>query len=119
MTVRKYFPNYQIKIPLAVGLVYFAFRVLGATKRHAWNAARLVVTNAVMDKAIEKTGVRDPRVKPKPGNVQITFEGGPADQEVRHVEDCATIELTHDDGLAVYRRTQRVRGHSIVFEVAA
>lgn len=45
----------------AAALIYYAFRLLGANKVYAWDQAKKITVNAVMDKAIEITGVRDPR----------------------------------------------------------
>lgn len=101
---------------LAATLLYWAFRLLGANERHAWHRAKHAVVDAVFDKAIEITGIADPRNREKPG-MQISFEGGPADREVRHVEICGTIRLrTDDDRRHRYRRTDRRRGGSTIFE---
>lgn len=42
-------------------LIYFAHRILGASKEYAWQQAQLITVNAIMDKTVELTGVNDPR----------------------------------------------------------
>lgn len=51
----------KLKVNVAALLVYFAHRVLGATKEHSWNRAKIIVSNAVIDKTVELTGLKDPR----------------------------------------------------------
>lgn len=102
---------------LTLLLCYLAFRVYGATKKHAWDRARIAVAEACIDKAVEWTGVIHPSSPPKPGEMQITFEGGPAHREVRAVELCGHIDLTSGDRVYRYNRTDRKRGKSIVFQL--
>lgn len=106
----------ELVTQLAALLFYWGFRIYGATKKHAWERARITLARACMDKAVEMTGVIHPDGVP-PGHMQVTFEGGPAHREVRNVEDTDWIELQSDGRTFLYRRTDRKRGHSIVFEL--
>lgn len=105
----------------AAMLIYFAYRILGASKAHAWKEARLHTVNAVMDKAIEKGGIIDPRHKGKDGMQAYFTEGGPLDGCSRFVEECGGINLKQDDPeegdrrLHHYLRTEEMRGKQTVF----
>lgn len=99
---------------LAAVLLYWGFRVLGATKAHAWERARLAVAEATIDRVVEKLGIMDPRGV-SPGKMQITFEGGPRDREVTAVEICGTVLVEKHGQKFLYRRTKRMRGDSTIF----
>lgn len=107
----------QLRVWLAAAFVYWGFRILGATKKHAWDRARAAVSRAVIDKVVEWTGIANPNHPLKPGEILVTFEGGPADREVRNVEDTDWIELHSDSQTFLYRRTDRKRGASLVLEL--
>ena len=104
----------KFKVECAACLFYVGFRILGATKSHAWDQARLVVSRAIIDKVVEVTGVKHPDGIPE-GHMQVTFEGGPAHREVRTVRICGTICLKSHEGIYRYRRTDRKRGDSTIF----
>lgn len=121
----------RLRIHIAAALAYGSYRLLGATKQHAWDKARLFVVNGIIDKTLEKTGIRDPRMEP--GMDQATFEGGPNNREVRAVakgiqqvvfQPTGPIVLgvgrydapsPPDHRLHRYRRTSLLRGQSVVF----
>lgn len=111
----------RISVWFAGALAYYAMRVLGATEKKAWSEAKIFVGKAVLDKTVELTGIQDPRRKGD-GLLQVTFEGGPIYREIRHVQaPCETITVQGADGepIARYRRTERMRGQSVIFEVMA
>lgn len=101
---------------LSATLIYYGFRLLGANKKHAWDRAKAAVANAVIDMVVEQTGIHHPSHKGS-DKMQITFEGGPADREVRQVEICGTVNYNSDGNIFIYRRTNRLRGQSIIFEL--
>lgn len=113
--------RYSLPVFGASTLVYLAFRLLGATKEHAWEQAKLITVNAVMDKVVEKAAIADPRHKGKDG-LQAFFEGGPIDGTTKFVEECGAVTLS--EGMLdpagprqhTYRRTDRMRGQQTVFE---
>lgn len=94
--------------------IYLGFRILGATKKHAWERARLATTEGVIDKVVEWTGISHPSGI-KSGHMQVTFEGGPLHRSVTQVEVCGTVELNFEGGCYRYRRTDRKRGDSTIF----
>lgn len=98
----------------AAYLAYLGFRLLGATEKHAWERAKVAIVKAVIDKVVEMTGVTHPDGTPA-GQMQITFDGGPAHKEVRNVEICEFIALQSGGRTFTYKRTDRMRGASIVF----
>jgi len=107
----------QARFFWAVFLLYLAFRLLGATKAHAWDRARVAVAEAVLDKVVEQTGILDPRKK---GLLQVTFEGGARDREIAHFADhrLAVINIEGPDHTTLhYRRTSRKRGNSVIFKI--
>lgn len=109
----------QLKVTLAAALINYGYRLLGATKEHAWNRAKVDVANAIMDKTVEKVGIIDPRHKGKPG-VQVFFEGGSIAGESRFVDDCGGVlvkqEIPSDDPRQhFYKRTDRKRGQQTVY----
>ncbi|WP_298847298.1 hypothetical protein [uncultured Salinicola sp.] len=105
----------------AAMLIYFAYRILGANKQHAWNQAKLHTVNAVMDKTVEKIGIIDPRHKGKDGIQAYFTEGGPLDGCSRFVEECGGVNLKQehpeegDTRLHHYLRTDEKRGQQTVF----
>ncbi len=111
----------EMKTLLATDLLYLGFRMLGATKTHAWDRARGALGTAVIDKTIEQTGILDPRNAGKPG-VQAYFEGGPLDGTTRFVEECGAVDVTNsalpkdDPRRDIYARTSRKRVQQTVFE---
>ena len=106
------------KVYVATILIYFGFRILGAKPAHAWQRALTAMGRAVIDKTVDLTGIRHPDGIPD-GQMQITFEGGPADREVRNVEICGTVDLLSDGKTHRYIRTERRRGYSIIFTLAS
>lgn len=112
-------------------LVYLGFRLLGATRTHAWDRARLLTVDAMFDRIVERTGLADPRRKGDVGT-QVFFEGGPLDGETRFVEgspdahgsvtaDCGAMAIPRRDApddpvRHVYRRTDRMRVQQTIFE---
>lgn len=111
----------QLRTNLAAGLVYYGYRLLGATKEHAWERARHDVGTAILDKVVEMSGLIDPRHKDKDG-IQAFFEDGPLDRTTRFVDACGAVDITDaqlsatDPRRHVYRRTDRLRGQQTVFE---
>lgn len=105
----------------AATLIYFAYRILGANKQHAWNQAKLHTVNAVMDKTVEKIGIIDPRHKGKDGIQAYFTEGGPLDGCTRFIEVCGVATLKQeepeegDTRLHHYLRTEEKRGQQTVF----
>lgn len=111
--------RYSFPVFGASTLVYLAFRLLGATKEHAWEQAKLITVNAIMDKVVEKAAIADPRHKDEDG-VQAFFEGGPYNGITRFIEQCGEVHviegLIHGEPLHhTYRRTARMRGQQVVF----
>lgn len=110
----------QLRVNIAATLLYLAYRLLGATRQHAWDRARMDVANAIIDKTIETVGMIDPRQKGKPG-IQAFFEGGSINGETRFVDECGAVSVTQkwpepgDNRCHVYRRTERMRGQQVVF----
>lgn len=111
----------QFSVNFAASLIYLAYRVLGATKKHAWNEARTHTCNAVMDKTVEKVGIIDPRHKGKNGYQAYFTEGGPLDGCSRFVEICGGVNVPQenpeegDEREHLYLRTDKERGQQIVF----
>jgi hypothetical protein len=110
----------QLRTNLAAMLVYLGYRLLGATKTHAWERARVDVATAILDKVVEMSGVIDPRNKDKAG-IQAFFEGGPLDGTTRFVDECGAVAVPNKDVPTdarqhLYRRTERLRVQQTVFE---
>jgi hypothetical protein len=111
----------SITVNTAAMLIHLAYRILGASKEHAWKQAKLHTVNAVMDKAIEKGGIIDPRHKGEAGIQAYFTEGGPLDGCSRFIDECRIATLEQDapeDGdtrLHHYLRTDGKRGQQTVF----
>ena len=111
----------QFSVNAAAILIYLGYRLLGASKEHAWKEAKTITVNAVMDKAIEVGGIRDPRHKGKDGIQAYFVDGGPMDGCTRFVETCGAVKIPQDMPEAgderehIYLRTEEMRGQQTVF----
>lgn len=112
----------QFSVNAAAFLIYLAYRILGATKKHAWDSAKLHTVNAVMDKTVEKIGIVDPRHRGKDGIQAYFTAGGPLDGCSRFIEECRSVRVQQDAPESgdlrehIYERTQDQRGSQIIFQ---
>jgi hypothetical protein len=105
--------NAKLRTNLAAAFIYYGFRIYGATKAHAWARTKVVIAEAFIDKVVEMSHIRHPDAR-YAGKLQATFEGGPINGSVRHVDEpCDTI--TVEELSFRYRRTNRTRGESVIF----